>query len=75
MKKSIFLSTVVSLTLGTIVNAQVSNPSNTSFAFPQFVGYDGTTALGGTAKPLEIRNDFNEPIEMYTNGIQRIIVN
>ena len=63
MKKLTLTAAVFSLLLTFYtkqLKAQVTSPTNTSFGFSQFVGFDGSTAGTGTAKPLEIHNDFNE---------------
>jgi len=65
MKKQILLGSVVVFMLyGTTVNAQVTVPTNVSPAGTPFVGWNGT----GVVRPLEIRNNFNQPINFWTNG-------
>ena len=48
----------------TILNT--SRPGTT----PRFLGWDNT----GTAGNLEIRNDFNNSIDLFTNGTQRMTI-
>jgi hypothetical protein len=70
--KTISLLTVFSVLfifVGTQGSAQVTDPNNTATFFPQFVGFDGT---GIPAKPLDIRNDFNENINILRNGFNRM---
>ena len=72
MKKLILLGAVAFLLYGTTSFAQTSTLGNGAIFGVQFLGFDGT---GAPAKDLEIRNDFNRPINMYTNGIQRMKIN
>lgn len=53
------------------IYGQVTDPNNTATAFTQFVGFDGT----GTSKNLDIRNNFNEHLNLFTNSIHRIKLN
>jgi hypothetical protein len=64
-QKNKFLGAIAFLFLGTTSFAQVSTPTNISPPGAPFVGWNGT----GVPRDLEIRNDFNRPITMYTNGI------
>lgn len=73
MKKLILLGAVASLLYGTTVSAQSSFATTNSLIPPQFLGFNGTGP--GGAKTLQIRNNYNLPIEMYTNGIQRMHIN
>ena len=75
MKKITLLSAVVSLLLGTTIHAQVSTVGNKSPIFPPnpFLGWGG--AGPGGPKTLEIRNNYNLPIEFYTNSTQRMHIN
>ncbi|TNE52715.1 MAG: hypothetical protein EP338_14575, partial [Bacteroidetes bacterium] len=68
MKKSILLSSVASLLLGTISFGQVTSAGNNSIVPPQFLGFNGV----GPVKNLDIRNNFNRPINFFTNNLQRI---
>lgn len=52
--------------------SQISNPTNQSTAFLEFVGWDN---LGTTSKPLDIQNGWaNQPINWWTQTppIQRM---
>jgi ribosomal protein L39E len=71
MKKNIFLSVGFALIIvaTTQVSAQVTNPNNTATPLPQFVGFDGA---GPNIKPLDIRNDFNQNINIFRNGLNRM---
>lgn len=73
MKKVTLLSTVALFLFGTTSFAQVSTPNNLSLNANQFVGFNGGGGFG--PQPLQIRNDFNQPITMHTNGIQRASIN
>ncbi len=69
-KKYKILSAILLLLLGTTSFAQVTQLNNFSpFVGAPFLGWDGT----GVPRPLEIRNNFNRPITMHTNSIQRAI--
>jgi len=50
-----------------IAFSQATVPTNTRTLPLQFLGWGG-----GLAGPLEIRNDFNQPITFHTNGTQRM---
>lgn len=52
------------------VHAQVSTPANNGGA-TDFVGWDNTMVND----PLQIRHDANQPIDWYTNAIQRLRLN
>jgi hypothetical protein len=60
---------IIFLGIAIQVNAQVTDPNNSATNFPQFVGFDGT---GTPAKPLDIRNDFNQNINIFRNGLNRM---
>ena len=66
MKKLIFIGAVASLFLGTTIQAQVSNPTNLSTFGNPFVGFNGAGPFG--PQDLQIRNDFNRPVTLHTNG-------
>ncbi|TNE53292.1 MAG: tail fiber domain-containing protein [Bacteroidetes bacterium] len=71
MKKSVFAGAIVSIVLGTIANAQVTTPTNLSPAGgTPFLGWSG--AGPGGARNLDIRNNYNLPINFFTNSLQRI---
>lgn len=44
---------------------------NMRAATPDYLGWDNT----GIAGSLQIRNDFNQPIQFHTNGVQRMHIN
>jgi hypothetical protein len=48
--------------------AQGGNLGNNSGALGDFLGWDGT----GLAQPLNIRNDFNQNINILRNGLNRM---
>src|ERR1700741_5379242 len=68
--KKLTLSIVVSLILRTTSFAQVTVPTNISPFGTPFVGWNGL----GVSRPLQIRNDFNEPITMSTTGTQHLYI-
>ncbi len=74
MKKTSILLLAFACVFEISVIAQSTTNNNSSFAFPQMLGYDGTVLGGGAPKVLEIRNDFNLPIEFHTNGTQRMYI-
>jgi hypothetical protein len=71
MKKSILILGCSLMTIHAFSQSDISGP---------FFGHQRTNAryvgwspgLGSVAGPLDIRNDFNEPINLYTNGIQNL---
>lgn len=70
MKKLTLLGAVAFLFYGTTVTAQSSTATTNSTGGVQFLGFNG--GGGGGPKDLDIRNNFNRPINMFTNGIQRV---
>jgi hypothetical protein len=64
--KNKILSAAALLLFGATSYAQVSTPTNVSPPGTPFVGWNGA----GVPRDLDIRNNFNRPINMYTNGIQ-----
>lgn len=50
--------------------SQITNLTNTATINTEFVGWNA-----GTAKPLDIRNDFNQPINIFTYNAQRMKLN
>lgn len=71
MKKSVLLLGCSLMTMYGFSQADIANPvfghQRTNI---RYLGW--TPGPGSVAGPLDIRNDFNEPINMYTNGVQRI---
>ena len=69
-RNEVFRSAMLVMALFTLVNgqAQVSVGANTP-AIPgqDYVGWDNTTTV-----PLMVRHDNNQPIEWYTDSIQRM---
>lgn len=70
MKKITLLGAVVFLLYGTTAFGQSSFATTNSLIPPQFLGFNGTGP--GGPKTLEIRNNYNLPITMFTNGVQRM---
>ena len=52
------------------LNAQVTTPANSGFS-GDFVGWDNTM----TTDALMIKHEANQPIEWYTNAVQRMLLN
>ena len=71
MKKSILILGCSIITLYGFSQADVVGPVNGHKRQPgRYVGWaPGNNSVAG---PLDIRNDFNEPIDFYTNGIQHM---
>lgn len=68
MKRTIQqVSLIIGLIITTQVNAQISYTSNSFGTATDYVGWDNTNNF-----PLEIRHNGNQPIDFYTNGIQRM---
>jgi hypothetical protein len=73
MKKSILLGSVAFLFYGTTVNAQVTTPTNVSpVGGTPFVGWSG--AGPGGPRDLDVRNNYNRPVNFFTNGVQRMTI-
>jgi len=62
------LAVVVGMLAACVGNAQVTNPSNNASS-GDYVGCDNTSPF-----PLEIRQNDNQPIQWYTDAIQRMIL-
>lgn len=61
------------LMLNSSTHAQVSAVGNGTVIPYRFVGWDGTGP--GGAKDLDIKNDWNRPIKLFTNGLNRVRLN
>lgn len=74
MKKSILLFGYLLLNLYCFSQADIANPvfghQRTNV---RYLGW--TPGPGSILGPLDIRNDFNAPIQLFTNNIQRIHIN
>lgn len=69
MKKVILLSSVAFLFYGTTVFGQGGNIGNNSSS-GGFLGFNGI----GLSQPLQVRNDFNQPINFFTGNTQRMTI-
>lgn len=66
MKKTILLSSITAMLYGPATFGQGGNPGNGSVA-GSFLGFNGT----GVSQPLQIRNNFNQAINIFTNNVHR----
>lgn len=66
MKKTILLCSITALLYGPAIFGQGGNPGNGSVA-GTFLGFNGT----GVSQPLQIRNNFNQAINIFTNNVHR----
>ncbi len=57
----------ICMLIGVTLQAQVTVNTNNASIFPEFVGWGS-----GFPKPLEIRNDFNQPMTFHTNISERM---
>jgi len=73
MSKKILHSFIATLlmTISAFTPAQTTITSNVRPLAPAFTGWDGTGPNSGT---LEIRNDFNNNINLFTAGSQRMTI-
>ncbi len=72
MKKQILLGTVAFLFYGTTAFGQGGTLGHTSVPL-EYLGWAGPGF--GPAQPLNIRNNFNQPINVFTNNFQRLTIN
>jgi hypothetical protein len=73
MKKLILLGSLAFFLFGTACFGQSSSATNNSTGATQFLGFNGIG--GGGPKILELRNNYNLPINMFTNASHRIKIN
>lgn len=61
----------IAILIATSSSGQVTQLNNNSPAGTPFLGWNGM----GLIRTLEIRNDFNQPINFFTNSTQRMRLN
>ncbi len=71
MKNYKLLSIIITVILSMNLFSQVTVPTNIRPGAGPFLGWNTT----GPAGPLDIRNDFNQPIFFATNTFTRMIIN
>jgi hypothetical protein len=69
--KILLVVMTIQLLFTTLAYSQITRLNNTSTSANEFVGWDGT---GVNSKALEIRNNFNQPINFSTNGLLRATI-